>query len=194
MHDRAAPWLLLLNVLASAWLFLFTSNYLGPSVLVIVAMLISAGVAYSIVGEQTLAGRISRWWRAPFSLWLGWLAVAALANLNVALVAAADSGSFVAGQVWACMLLLAAAGFALAVNSTTRDVLVPLVVGWAAAGIAVARWEEATLLAVVASLVALKTLLWSGATLLFEAFPIPANYRKAAAKALRFDRAAPRGL
>ena len=194
MHDRVAPWLLLTNVLAGVWLALFTSEALGPSVLVILAMLIATGLAYSIASEHLASEHLSRRWRAPFSLWLGWLALASLANLSIALVAAWGSDSFFGGQVFTCLLLLAAATFALLVNAAASDPIVPLVIAWGATAIAVARWEEATLVAVVAALVAIKAVLWTITTLVFKFFPIPARYQRAADKALHYDPSHPEGL
>lgn len=194
MHDRVAPWLVLTNALAMLWITLFTSEQLGPSVLIILAMGTSSALGYSIATEHVKSEGLSRWWRAPFALWLGWLGVATLANLNVALVAAGGMDSAFATPVWACVMLCLATAAALCMNMVYGDAIVPLVVSWAATGIAVARWEESTLVAVVAALVAVKTLLWAGATLLFDAFPIPAGYRKAAGKALHYDPAHPDGM
>jgi hypothetical protein len=194
LHDRVAPWLLVMNVLSMLWIGLFTSEQLGPSVLIILAMLTASFLAYSIASDHVHREGLSQWWRAPFALWLGWLIVATLANLSLALVAAGGTDSAFASPVWACAMLIVAAVAALGVNMVYGDAVVPLVVSWAATGIAVARWEESTLVAVVAALVALKTLLWAGATLLFNAFPIPLRYRQAAGKALHYDPAHPDGL
>jgi hypothetical protein len=194
LHDRVAPWLLLTNVLSMLWMGLFTSEQMGPSVLVILAMLTSSFLAYSIANEHLQSEGLSQWWRAPFALWLGWLAVATLANLSLAFVAAGGMDSVFASPIWACVMLIVAAAAALGVNMVYGDAVVPLVVSWAATGIAVARWEDSTLVAVVAALVALKTLLWAGATLLFDIFPIPPRYRQAAGKALHYDPAHPDGL
>jgi hypothetical protein len=194
LHDRVAPWLLLTNVLAMLWVGLFTSEQMGPSVLVILAMLTSSFLAYSLASDHVRSEGLSQWWRAPFALWLGWLTVATLANLSSAFVAAGGMDSAFASPIWACAMLIVAAAAALGVNMVYGDAVVPLVVSWAATGIAVARWEDSTLVAVVAALVAVKTLLWAGATLLFDAFPIPLRYRQAAGKALHYDPAHPDGL
>jgi hypothetical protein len=194
LHDRVAPWLLLTNVLSMLWIGLFTSEQMGPSVLVILAMLTASFLAYSLASDHVHSEGLSQWWRAPFALWLGWLAVASLANLSLAFVAAGGMDSAFASPIWACAMLIVAAAVALGVNMAYGDAVVPLVVSWAATGIAVARWEDSTLVAVVAALVALKTLLWAGATLLFDAFPIPLRYRQAAGKALHYDPAHSDGL
>jgi hypothetical protein len=194
LHDRVAPWLMLTNALGMLWQLLFIDGQLGPSVLVILAMFTSSLLAYSLANDHVKGERLSQWWRAPFALWLGWLAVAALTNLNIALVVAGGSASVFAGPVWASLLVCAAAGFALTIEVLHGDAVVPFVVSWASAAIAVAAWEQSTLVAVVATLVSLKTLLWAGTSLLFDAYPIPRRYQLAAGRALHFDPAHPDGM
>jgi translocator protein len=184
-HDRVAPWLVLTNALASLWISLFTSEHLGPSVLIILAMLTASGFMYALANEHMASEKLSRWWRVPFALWVGWLSVAAIANVSLALVAAGWDGWPLSAPIWACIMLLAAAVVALGLNIVYRDPVVPLVIAWASVAIAVARWEDSTLVAVVGMLVALKALLWAGSTLLFDAYPIPKKYIDAGRRALR---------
>jgi hypothetical protein len=194
LHDRVAPWLMLTNALGVLWLLLFTGGQLGPSVLVIFAMFTSSLLAYSLASDHVKAEGLSRWWRAPFALWLGWLTVASLSTLNIALVDANGRSSVFASPVWAALLLCVAAGVALTLQVLYGDAVVPFVVSWGSAAIAVAAWEQSTLVAVVAALVALKTLLWGASSLLFDAFPIPLRYRRAAGRALHYDPAHPDGM
>jgi translocator protein len=167
-HDRVAPWLVLTNALPSLWISLFTAEYLGPSVLVIGAMLTSASMMYSIASEQLSSEQLSRWWRVPFGLWLGWLLVATLANVSVALLAAGWSGWPLTGAIWTVLMLCAAGLVALAIDILFLDPVVPFVVSWAAAAIAIEHWQDSTLVAVVAVAVAAKTLLVATRVLVFN--------------------------
>jgi hypothetical protein len=171
LHDRVAPWLLLLNALGSLWISLFTLEQLGPSVLIILAMLASAIVMYSITTDHLVSENLSRWWRVPFALWLGWLAIASLANLNLALSAAGWNGWPLSPALWTSLLLGVAAWVALATYLLYFDPVVPLVVGWATASIAVAHFGESTLVGIVATLVAIKTLYLGARVLLFNLLP-----------------------
>jgi benzodiazapine receptor len=171
LHDRVAPWLLLINALGSLWISLFTLEQLGPSVLIILAMLASAVVMYSITTDHLVSENLSRWWRVPFALWLGWLAVASIANLNLALSAAGWNGWPLSPALWTSLLLGLAAWVALATYLLYFDPVVPLVVGWAAAAIAVAHFEESTLVGIVATVVAIKTLYLGARVLLFNLLP-----------------------
>jgi len=167
-HDRIAPWLVLTNALASLWLSLFSAEYLGPSVLVMAAMLTSASMMYSIMSEHLSSEQLSRWWRVPFGLWLGWLCVAALANVDSALLGAGWSGWPLSPAIWAALLLCAAGMVALAVDILFLDPVVPFVVSWAAAAVAVEHWQDSTLVGLVAVAVALKTLLVATRVLVFN--------------------------
>lgn len=168
VHDRVAPWLVLTNALASLWLSLFSTEYLGPSLLVIGAMLASVSVMYSIVSEHLSSEQLSRWWRVPFGLWLGWIGVATLANLGTALSAAGWNGWPLSSSIWAALLLGAAGIVALGVDILFLDPVVPFVVSWTAAAIAVEHWHDSTLIALVAVVVAAKTLLVATRVLAFN--------------------------
>jgi len=168
VHDRVAPWLVLTNALASLWVSLFSADYLGPSLLVIGAILTSVSMMYSIVSEHLSSEQLSRWWRVPFALWLGWIGVATLGNLDTALSAVGWSGWPLSSPVWAALLLCAAGILALAVDILFLDPVVPFVVSWATAAIAVEHWHDSTLVTLVAVLVAAKTLLVATRVLAFN--------------------------
>ncbi len=168
LHDRIAPWLVLTNALASLWISLFTAEYLGPSVLVSGAMLTAVGMMYSIASEHLSSEQLSRRWRVPFALWLGWLSIATVANVSIALVAAGWDGWPLSAPIWAALMLCAVGLAALAVDILFLDPVVPFVVSWAAAAIAVAHWQDSTLVAVVAAAVAVKTLLLATRVLAFN--------------------------
>lgn len=191
LHDRVAPWLLATNALAAVWIALFSNEQLPLSVLVIVLMVGTSAASYKLASDHLKSERLSPWWRVPFALWFGWLSVAALANVNVAIAGAGWDGWPVSETVWTVMMLGIAAVVALGCELGFRDPVVPLVVSWATAAIAIAHWEESTLVGIVATLVAVKTLLWGAATLLFQFFPIPLRYRRAAGQALTYDPSRP---
>jgi hypothetical protein len=171
MHDRVAPWLLLTNALSTLWISLFTIEQLGPSVLIILAMLASAVVMYSIATDHLASENLSRWWRVPFGLWLGWLSVASIANLNLALASAGWNGWPLSPALWTSALLLLAAWVALAAHLLYFDPVVPFVIGWATLGIAVAHFGDSTFVGVVALLIAIKSLYLGARELLFQSLP-----------------------
>jgi hypothetical protein len=190
-HDRVAPWLLATNVLSSVWIALYSSEQLPLSVLVMLLLLGTSAVSYKLASEHLKLERLNRWWRAPFALWFGWLAVAMLVSVSVAIAAAGWDGWPVSETAWTVVMLGVAATIALGCHMGFRDPIVALVVSWATAAVAIEHWRASTLVGIVATLVAVKTLLWGVTTLVFEFFPMPLRYRRAAGQALRYDPAHP---
>jgi hypothetical protein len=81
----------------------------------------------------------------PFSVYLGWITVATIANVTVLLVRVGWNGFGLQPQVWAAMVIIAAALIAIAVLATRRDAAFGLVVLWALSGIAIKRSADPTL-------------------------------------------------
>jgi translocator protein len=84
------------------------------------------------------AGRAERalaW--APFSLYLGWVTVATVANVSVVLVEAGWDGLGLAPAVWTVAVLAVALAIGAGVSLRRGDAIFPLVLTWAFAGIAV---------------------------------------------------------
>jgi hypothetical protein len=186
MHDRIAPWLVLLNSLSALWIALFSAEQLGPSVLICGAMLAASLSLYTIASNHIVSEHLSRWWRVPFGLWLGWLTVALLANLNVAMTAAGWDG-WPSAALWASLMLLGAAVVAHSVGALFLDPTVAFVVAWAALAIAGEHAHESTLVTVVALAIALKCT-WLGTRLsAFNTLPIPRDFREAIERQLRFS-------
>jgi hypothetical protein len=74
---------------------------------------------------------------APFSLYLGWITVATIANITAVLYFLDWDGWGVAPQTWTVIMIAAGAAIACGLTLSRRDLVFPLVVVWALAGIAV---------------------------------------------------------
>lgn len=185
-HDRVAPWLISTNVLSSLWVAVFTTEHFVPSLLVISATLICCVAMYSIASDHVLSEHLSHFWRLPFGLWVSWLGVATLANLCLTLAAAGVPAWPVSAPVLTAMLLVFAGLAAVSLSALFLDPVLPLVVSWATAAIAVEHWQDSSLVAVVASLVAVKTLLMGARLLAFSNLPLPRNERERVEHDLRF--------
>jgi benzodiazapine receptor len=73
----------------------------------------------------------------PFSIYLGWITVATIANVTVALVFLNWDGWGLAPELWAIIMLIIGGLIASAVSVTRGDVAYVLVIVWAFAGIVV---------------------------------------------------------
>jgi benzodiazapine receptor len=73
----------------------------------------------------------------PFSVYLGWVTIATIANIAVTLVSVGWDGFGLSLQTWAIIVLAVVLMLDLAVIATRRDIAYSLVFIWALAGIAV---------------------------------------------------------
>jgi len=98
-------------------------------VLIAIYLRLSIGRARVSAAEKWLV-------HVPFSIYLGWITVATIANVTTVLDYLGWDGWGVP-QVWAVVMLVAGAGIASAVGLTRGDVAYMLVIVWAFVGIAV---------------------------------------------------------
>eukprot|EP01050_Picozoa_sp_SAG11_P012257 SAG11_NODE_1353_length_5128_cov_3.658183_2_plen_376_part_00 len=70
-----------------------------------------------------------------FSIYLGWVTVATILNVSVALVSSAVTSGGWTAEGWTCVMLATAAVLALLVLTTRRDVCYPLTLVWALSAI-----------------------------------------------------------
>lgn len=133
LHDRLCGPLIVLNLLASAWIFEFTAGYIGISLFIIVGMLAVGVWVYARAKRGTRSGRLL----FPFSLFLGWIIVATFANLTAMLTAAGWHGGSWGESAWTMFLLGVTALIGLIVGYRYRDFVIPLVIAWAVVAIGV---------------------------------------------------------
>jgi benzodiazapine receptor len=136
---RIGLWFVLSCAANTAWLFLW--HYLRfPLTLLAMALLLVSLIAIYLrldIGRRAVP-TAERWLvDVPFSLYLGWITVATIANATSLLYSVGWSGWGIGPQVWAVVMLVAAAGIASVVSLTRGDVVYLLVILWALAGIAV---------------------------------------------------------
>jgi hypothetical protein len=122
-----------------SWLFLWQNNLLSYSIILIVGFLLSLIAIYLRlnIGKSTAPLKEKLAVHLPFSVYLGWLTIATIANIAVALTAASWDGFGLAAETWAILVLAVALLITLLVIATRRDIAYSLVVIWALAGIAV---------------------------------------------------------
>jgi benzodiazapine receptor len=128
----------------AGWLFCWHYNFFGLSVLVmltLVGLLIASYIALNVGAERV--SRVERWCvDIPFGVYLGWISVAAIANIADWLYLVQWDGFGIAPQVWAVIMLAVASLLGLLMAVTRRDAGYLLVFVWAFAGIAVKQSGE----------------------------------------------------
>ncbi len=148
-----AWWFVLSGVLNSVWLVLWQTLHIYWTVPVMVALLVTLIVIYRRLRLGPPASVRERWLvRLPFSIYLGWISVATIANISDALLHGGWGGWGLPAVAWAVIMLGVAACLGLAMLVRDRDVAFALVLVWAFFGIAVEQRHEP--LVAVAALVA----------------------------------------
>lgn len=135
---RLAYWFALSCVFNAAWLFCWHYEQFGLSVLVMLALLATLIISYLRLDVGRLKVSASERWSVdvPFGLYLGWVSVAAIANITSFLYFIQWNGFGIDPQVWAVIMLTVASALGLLMAVTRRDAAYLLVFVWAFAGIA----------------------------------------------------------
>src|SRR5689334_19429127 len=154
------------NMANAAWLFCWHYNRFGLSVLVMLALLGLLIASYLLLNvNRTPVTRIEYWSvDVLFSVYLGWITVATVANISDWLYLVKWDGFGLSAQTWTIMMLTIASLLGLGMALTRRDVGYLSVLVWAFVGIAE---KQASTLAValsawIAAAVMLGLALYSG--------------------------------
>jgi len=130
---------ILSSFLNVVWLFLWHYNQIVLSVVLMFALLATLIAVYLRlgIGKSSVSLKERVFVRLPFSIYLGWITVASIANVASALVAVKWDGFGLANDVWAVIVIAVALLITLGVIATRKDVAYSLVIVWALVGIAV---------------------------------------------------------
>lgn len=137
---RKLGYLFALSGIANAlWLFTWHYNYFGLGVLVMLSLLGLLIASYLKLNVNLSSVSRAEWWSVdlPFSVYLGWISVATIANVTDWLYLIEWNGFGVAAQTWAVIMLAVASVVGLLMAFTRRDAAYLLVLVWSFVGIAV---------------------------------------------------------
>lgn len=142
LFDRLALGMVGMNLAAAAWITAFHAQALVLSVGIIVVFLGFALDAFSNAHVAVERKEASYFVTAPFSLALGWIAVATVADAAATFVSLGVDPYSPASERTAIVMIGAAAVFACLLAARFDDFVLPSVVAWATMGILVARRGE----------------------------------------------------
>jgi hypothetical protein len=112
---------------------------MGVLLLLLIAIYLSLGTG------RTRVSAAETWLcRVPFSIYLGWITVATIANATSLLDYLNWAGWGIGPEIWAVIMLIAGAVIASAVSISRGDVAYVLVIVWAFAGIALKHADTAS--------------------------------------------------
>jgi len=124
------------------WLLAWHYEMLALSLVVMVLLLVSLIFAYVRleVGHVGASQGERSFVHAPFSVYLGWITVATIANVTTLLVSVGWDGFGFADKWWAVLMIVAAVVLAIVAIVTRNDIFYALVIDWALVGIALKRY------------------------------------------------------
>jgi len=122
-----------------AWLFFWHYNLFALTLIAMVCLLaLLILIVLRLYPGRKAATQIEKWTvDYPFSLYLGWITVATIANVTDVLYYYNWNGFGVDPMTWASMMLVVAAGIVFAVYARHKDLVFPIPILWAITGIAV---------------------------------------------------------
>ena len=143
--QRIGPSFFLSCLFNASWILAWHYLMPGLSLLIMLALLGSLIMIYRRVhATPALEGKGARWWVAlPFSVYLGWITVATIANATAVLVALGWNGGGIPESAWTVAMIAVAAGMGLWFTWRQGDLFYPLVVAWALIGIIARRSSDA---------------------------------------------------
>ena len=127
------------NMANAAWLFCWHYNLFGLSVLVMLVLLGLLLASYLRLNVNQTPVSVLEYWSVDvlFSVYLGWITVATVANITDWLYFIGWDGFGIPAQTWAVIMLAVASLLGLGMATTRRDVGYLAVLVWAFVGIAV---------------------------------------------------------
>lgn len=143
---RRIGWLFVLSCAAnSIWLIFW---HYEQFVLSVLAMLVLLGSLIAIylrldVGRAPVSTGMKWFVHLPFSIYLGWITVATIANITSALDYLEWTALGISGEVWTAVMLAVAVIVASILSLTRGDVAYSLVIIWSTIGIAVKHSDNA---------------------------------------------------
>ncbi|MEB3355605.1 MAG: tryptophan-rich sensory protein [Synechococcales bacterium] len=163
---RSAYWLVVACVAQTIWVFLFLSRQFVGSLLLMLVILLALIALYLGLGigtERTSAEERLRL-QLPISIYLGWISVATVVNVAIALYSLDWNGWGIAPRGWTAILIGVAALIAIGVLLTRGDTAYGGVFIWAILAIGVRQasqpWILGTAIAAVLVLAVLVARNW----------------------------------
>jgi benzodiazapine receptor len=139
--EQIGYWFVVSCLFNIAWLFLWHYLQFPLSMLAMLGLLGSLIAIYLRLdtGRGFAPGQEKLLVHVPFSVYLGWISVATIANASIVLYTLGWKGSGAAPVIWTVLMVVIAAVLAIATIVLRNDIAFALVIVWALIGIAVAR-------------------------------------------------------
>lgn len=140
-YHRIGYWFFISCLANASWIFAWHYEMLWLSVVLMTVLLISLLQIYLRlgVGHRIVNHRERYFIHLPFSIYLGWISVATIANVAAFLVSIGWNGFGIPPEIWTSTMILAAAAITISILITRKDLFFSLVTLWAFFGIFMKR-------------------------------------------------------
>lgn len=142
--ERPGPWFALSNIFNAFWLYAWLNEYIGLSLILMFALLLTLVMLVHRLGLETWdAPReiiFFQWW--PVAWYLGWIVVATVANVAAWLVSLGWQGGSIDPRAWTIFVIVVAL-YIYSMLIYKRNLRESAFIGiWGLAAIAVRHWGE----------------------------------------------------
>jgi hypothetical protein len=133
------------NLANTAWIFLWHYEFFPLTLAAMITLLVSLLYIYRQLSKTDRSlDKPQKWFiQFPFSIYLGWISVATIANVSQVLFFLNWSGWGISGATWAVIMTGIAALLGLLMQWRENDSLYVLVLVWAFVGIAISQADVA---------------------------------------------------
>lgn len=135
--DRIGIWFILANLFNGGWIFAWHYLQFPISMLLMLGLLVSLLAIYLRLGIGTGKSTLNERWLVdlPFSIYLGWISVATIANASVVLLDLNWDGFGLSETIWTVIVLVVGVILGLLMTLKRSEVFYTLVLIWAFIGI-----------------------------------------------------------
>lgn len=134
---QIGPWFIISNVLNSLWILAWHYQQFLLSFVIMIGILVSLLVLYTRLGIGVRKSSTTERWlvETPFSIYLGWISVATIANASVVLITLNWGGFGLSEALWTVIMISIAGVLGVLMSFLRREIAYPLVLIWAIIGI-----------------------------------------------------------
>jgi len=135
LFSKINPVFIISSLANISWIFAWHYDYIGLSVIIMAVILLSLIKIANILRAEQFTSLEKLFIKVPFSVYFGWITVAAIANITVFLVSLGWNGFGIADFVWTSIILVVGALIGIWRTNHDKNIAYALVLVWAYLGI-----------------------------------------------------------
>lgn len=135
LFSKINPVFIISSLANISWIFAWHYDYIGLSVIIMAVILLSLIKIANILRAEKFTSLEKLFIKVPFSVYFGWITVAAIANITVFLVSLGWNGFGIADFVWTSIILVVGALIGIWRTNHDKNIAYALVLVWAYLGI-----------------------------------------------------------